>query len=176
MGFVLLYNFHMISDTKIRELLNLAIDQAEKALNTGNYPFGAILTDIDGNILSQGYNENFTLKDLTAHAEMQCLRKIELDKLFDKSKEHILFCSGEPCCGCAFFIARTNVHTLYWALTDPQKEGLGDLKQDEVYKSFLKQLIVIEEPYEDLRKKSANLLIKYYQQINKPEKVDMYCE
>ncbi len=165
----------MILEPKIKELLNLAIDQAEKALNTGNYPFGAILTDLGGNIISEGFNENFTAKDVTAHAEMQCLSKVDIKDLFDKNKEYILFCSGEPCCGCSFFIARTNIKTLYWALTDPQKEGLGDLKQDKTYNaSFFTHLEIIEEPFKDLREKSANLLRKYYIQLNKPEKVKMY--
>jgi tRNA(adenine34) deaminase len=165
----------MMPESKVKDLLSRAVTQAEIALNTGNYPFGAVLTDFDGEILAEGYNENFSTKDITAHAEMQCLRKIDINKLLDRNEDFVMFCSGEPCCGCSFFIARTKVKTLYWALTDPQKESLGDLKQDETYnRGFFSHLAVVEEPFPEVRQQSANLLKQYYTKINKPEKLALY--
>ena len=85
-----------------REYLSKALKQAEKALSLGNYPFGAILVDENRRVVSSGSNENFSLGDISAHAEIQCLRKVNIKLLLKENYEHFLFCSGEPCYGCSF--------------------------------------------------------------------------
>lgn len=157
-----------------RKFLELALDEAEKTLNTGNYPFGAVIVDKKGTIISVGHNENFSLKDISAHAEIQCLRKIPIQNLLDKNKEYYLFCSGEPCGGCSFFIARTNIKKVYWALTDPQKSGFADFKINKETKDSFIGIEIFEEPYQDLKVKSAYLLKQYYLKNKNLEKVKLY--
>ena len=159
---------------KLKKYLKLAIKEAQKALNLGNFPYGAVLVNGKGNIIATGFNENFSKSDISAHAEIQCLRKIEIQKLLDKNESYHIFCSGEPCCGCGFFIARTNIKQICWALTDPQRTGSGDLKKDKKLDDFFGDIEMVEEPFADLKKESARLLKEYYRKIGKPEKMVLY--
>lgn len=100
--------------------------------------------------------------------------KIKIRNLLDKNKEYCLFCSGEPCGGCSFFIARTNIEKVYWALTDPQKDGLADFKKNKETESFFTKIEIFEELYLDLRKKSADLLKQYYLKNGDSVKAKLY--
>ena len=157
-----------------RNFLELALKEAEKALKTENYPFGAVIVDKEEKIVSTGHNENFSLSDISAHAEIQCLRKIPIQNLLDKNKSYTLFCSGESCGGCSFFISRTNIKKVYWALTDPQKAGFADFKNNEEMKDSFIGIETFEEPHRDLKEKSADLLKKYYLKNGNPEKANLY--
>lgn len=155
-----------------RKFLELALEEAEKALETGNYPCGAVIVGHDGNIVTTDYNQRHSLGDITAHAEILCLRKVDDQKL--EKSEYFLFCSAEPCGGCSFFIARTNIKKVYWALTDPQKDGLADFKKSKEFKDFFAEIEIFEEPYKDLKEKSADLLKQYYLKNINPEKAKLY--
>lgn len=158
-----------------RKYLITAISEAEVAFHEGNYPFGAVIVDSKGDIVAAGRNENFSLNDITAHAEIQCLRRISIKNLFDEKQEYHIFCSGEPCGGCSFFIAKTkSVKHIYWALTDPQKAGFDDLRRDRNLVPFFKHIGVTAEPSSDLKEKSAFLLREYYKKLGKPEKAKLY--
>lgn len=160
-------------DTK--KYLTFAISEAEKALNEGNYPFGAVVVDSIGEIVATGRNENFSRNDITAHAEMQCLRNIDIKYLLDETRKYSIFCSGEPCSGCSFFIARINgIKYITWALTDPQKVGFDDLRKHKEFADFFDHIEVAEEPFKDLRDASASLLREYYQRLGQSEKAKMY--
>ena len=158
----------------IREYLTHAIALARQALECGNYPFGAVLTNEKGEIVATGFNENFSKSDISAHAEIQCMRKMDINVLLDPKRKFTLFSSAEPCCACSFFIARTNITHVYFALTDPQKTGLADLKQNSDFANFFGTMTVYEEPFADLREQSAALLRQYYTKLGKPEKAKLY--
>jgi len=157
-----------------RKYLDLTVREAKKALDTGNYPFGAVIIDGKGRIAAIGHNENFSQNDISAHAEIQCLRMMDIDKLLDKNKRYFLFCSGEPCGGCSFFIARTKIKYVCWALTDPQNAGFDDFRKDAMVADLFKQITVVEEPFADFKSASALLLQQYYLKIGKPERAELY--
>ena len=52
--------------------MTLALGEAEEALNTGNYPVGAVLT-IDGSLVGQARNSILTDSQSTSHAEQKLL-------------------------------------------------------------------------------------------------------
>lgn len=161
--------------TNARLYLEVTIKEAEKALEGGNYPFGAVVVDSTDKIIATGRNENFSVNDITAHAEMQCLRNIDIKYLLDETREYSIFCSGEPCGGCSLFIARaSSIKHISWALTDPQKAGFDDLRKHEDFASFFGHIEVVEEPFEDLKEKSASLLRQYYKKLGQFEKVKLY--
>ena len=62
----------MISD-KDRSLLRRAYDEAMIGLSEGGKPIGAVLADGD-EIIATGRNQSNQTGDLTAHAELDCLR------------------------------------------------------------------------------------------------------
>lgn len=156
----------MFSDEQIRRYLEDALKAAEKALELGNYPIGSVFTDGENEIIEM--NECSTLDDVTAHAEILGMRKLGSKILKDTPNEYYLFTSLEPCFGCSFYVARTNVKHIYSALKDPHKGGTIDLKSQEQFHSFFKNIELINEPFEDLKERSRELMQKYF--LNKGRK------
>lgn len=146
-----------------RLLLEKCLDIAEYALKQGNYPIGSLLVNGDGDVIATAGNENTTSGDISAHAEILCLRKAGLQNLSkDLSFQAFLFSSEEPCCGCSFFIARTNISRVIWALSDPYREGLKRLKTAPEFDAYFKNITIEIEPYEELKNRSKDLLKKYF--------------
>lgn len=164
----------MLTDEKIRELLLKAIYDAEKALNLNNYPIGSLITDTEGNILASDMNQLTSQNDITAHAEILCIRKLGNKISSDNSGEYYMFSSLEPCFGCSFFIARTNIKKIYSVLKDPHKGGMSDLQKQDQFKKFFSGIEIINDQFKDLRNKSKELMKNFFLKIGKPETAAFY--
>lgn len=152
----------MFTDKQIRTYLESALREAQKALELGNYPIGSVFIDSKGNGEVIEMNECYTLDDLTAHAEILGIRKLGNKIHKDTSNEYYLFSSLEPCFGCSFYLARSNVKHIYSALKDPHKGGISYLKSQEQFQSFFKNIQLNNEPFEDLKIKSNLLMQEYF--------------
>jgi len=77
-----------------------ALREAEIGYEEGEVPIGAVAVR-DGKIVAMGHNRRRALSDITAHAEMMCLRNLshELDG-FDLG-EITIYSTLEPCAMCA---------------------------------------------------------------------------
>ena len=163
----------MLDETKVRHFLQSTLQEAEKAFDEGNYPIGSLLVNEQGEVLSLQRNKSWTSHDLTAHAEVLNLR--EVGKLsFDPNQKLQLFSSLEPCFGCSFFIARSNISHIYSALKDPHKGGTSDLKSREEFKHFFSEIEIINQPFEDLAQKSRQLMKKYFLRQGRVDKAAFY--
>lgn len=82
-----------------------AIAEAKKGSSEGEVPIGAVAVS-DGRIVARGHNRRIADTDITAHAEMTCLR--ELSALFLNSSGNLnfdlskltLYSTLEPCAMC----------------------------------------------------------------------------
>jgi len=61
------------ADQTDRDLMELALGQAQASLATGGVPVGAVLA-ADGHVLAAGHNERVQRGDPVAHGEIACLR------------------------------------------------------------------------------------------------------
>ena len=89
-------------------LLRRAFDVARKARDSGDHPFGSILTDAKGNVLmEQGNGYSSEGGDRTAHAER--LLASRAAKTYDAGflASCTLYTSAEPCAMCS--------GAIYWA-------------------------------------------------------------
>ena len=88
-------------------------------------PFGAIITDKDGNIISTGHNQVLKNNDPTAHAEVIAIRNA-CSKLntYDLSN-YILYTSCEPCPMCLSAIIWSNIKEIYYACDRKDAENIG---------------------------------------------------
>jgi len=152
----------MLNDEVIRRYLEQTIDLAQKGLEKKNYPIGAIIVNSKSVVLAASHNECATKHDITAHAELLCIKNVGLKIDKDDEGDNILFVSLEPCFGCSFFIDRTNIRRIYWALKDPHKGGIGDLKKRSMFRDFFSTIELISEPFEDLKIKSRKLMKNYF--------------
>lgn len=95
-------------------LMDLALEEARKALEEGEVPVGAVL--LLGEELHRAHNRVEALKDPTAHAEMLLLRA-----LGKEARGGRLYVTLEPCLMCAHALREAGVEVVYG--TENLKEG-----------------------------------------------------
>jgi tRNA(adenine34) deaminase len=78
--------------------MRLALEEAEIALNEGNWPIGCVI-ELKGKVIAKTHNQVYTRKDKLAHAEMLALKLVQ-DKLLFQSKDATLYTTYEPCPMC----------------------------------------------------------------------------
>lgn len=121
--------------------MNIYMEKAKENAENGimkkeGGPFGVVITDKNGNIISNGNNKVIKEKDPTAHAEVVAIREA-CKKLntYDLS-DCILYTSCEPCPMCLSAIIWANIKEVYYACT---KEDAGDIGfRDDIIYDFIK--------------------------------------
>ncbi len=164
----------MFTENQIRTNLEIALKKAEEAFDLGNYPIGSVIVDAQNNQLAVEMNECTSHSDLTAHAEIVALRRLGNSINKYSPGEHFLFTSLEPCYGCSFFIARSNIKQIYSALKDPHKGGISDLKTQSQFNSFFKTIELINGPFEDLKQQSREIMKRYFLSISNFDAAQFY--
>jgi tRNA(Arg) A34 adenosine deaminase TadA len=83
------------------KLMRRAIELAASARKNGNKPFAALLADLDGNIVVEAENTEFTNRDSTEHSEVNLMSKAS--RLYNKEELErlVMYVSAEPCAMCA---------------------------------------------------------------------------
>ena len=117
------------------------------AQNEEGGPFGAVITDKDGNIISEGNNKVLCDLDPTAHAEVVAIRRA-CKKLntYDLSG-YVLYTSCEPCPMCLSAIIWSNIKTVYYGCTKEDAASIGFRDSDiyEYLKGENKNLINLKQ-------------------------------
>ncbi|OGM12719.1 hypothetical protein A3A76_04370 [Candidatus Woesebacteria bacterium RIFCSPLOWO2_01_FULL_39_23] len=163
------------SEKKLRYFIGETIKEAQIAVSKGNYPIGSLIVDEKGNIIAKCQNENATRDDITAHAEVLCLRKMGSKRLAkENGKSYYLFSSLEPCGGCGFFMARTNIKIVYIASLDPYRSGMSVLKKSTDFSEIFKNINVVVCDFLDLATKSKLLMRDYLIKKGKKEAAKIY--
>ncbi|WP_113971574.1 nucleoside deaminase [Rossellomorea aquimaris] len=149
---------------KDRYFLELALEEAEKALNENTYPVGAIIVDENQNIISRGRNRVHPEQDSTAHAEIDAIRNAG-QSIFNAKvnrEKFTLYTSLEPCPMCTGGILFANIKKVVWLLNDDV--GFGGYKKindTKIYERKFHEIESIEEPYGDLKQKQMELMSKW---------------
>ena len=113
--------------------MKIAKDCASHGMTKGEGgPFGAVITDKNGNIIAQGNNMVLANNDLTAHPEVTVIREA-CKKLgtYDLSG-YILYTSCEPCPMCLSAIIWANIKTVYYGCTREDAGNIG-FRDDAIY-------------------------------------------
>ncbi|MFT3994954.1 MAG: nucleoside deaminase [Dysgonomonas sp.] len=106
-----------------------AIAWAEKSIEKGGGPFGAVIVK-DGKIVAQGHNCVTINNDPTAHAEVTVIRKAcKKMKTFDLSGCEI-YTSCEPCPMCLSAIYWAHIDKIYYGCT---KADAKDIDFDDSF-------------------------------------------
>ncbi len=120
-------------------------------------PFGAVITDKEGNIIAKGNNMVLKNNDPTAHAEITVIRDA-CQKLntYDLS-DYILYTSCEPCPMCLSAIIWANIKQVYYGCTKQDAGKIG-FRDDMIYEYL----------------KGNNQDIIYLKQINRDECITLF--
>ena len=106
--------------------MELAMQEARKALEEGEIPVGAVLMK-DSEVLWADHNRREQLHDPTAHAEMLCLRH-GAEALGDwRLQDCTLYVTLEPCPMCAGAIVMSRVGKCVFGAADPEKGCCGSV-------------------------------------------------
>ena len=95
-------------------------------------PFGAVITDKDGNIISVANNQVLKNNDPTAHAEVQAIREACKKLNTHDLSGYILYTSCEPCPMCLSAIIWANIKEVYYACTRKDAGEIG-FRDDAIY-------------------------------------------
>ena len=116
--------------------MNIAKKAAQNGMNKNEGgPFGAVITNEKGDIVSKGNNKVLKENDPTAHAEIVAIR-IACKKLntYDLSN-YVLYTSCEPCPMCLSAIIWANIKQVYYGST---KKDAGDIGfRDDIIYNYL---------------------------------------
>ena len=113
--------------------MEIAKNAAENGINANEGgPFGAVITDKEGNIVATGNNQVLKNNDPTAHAEVTAIRNAcKALNTYDLS-DYILYTSCEPCPMCLSAIIWSNIKEIYYACTREDAANIG-FRDDLIY-------------------------------------------
>lgn len=103
-----------------------ALQEAEKALEEGEVPVGAVVVH-NNRIIGRGYNQVERLKDATAHAEMIAITSAANHLNDWRLNECMIYVTLEPCLMCTGAIISSRIPELYFAAFDPKFGACGSL-------------------------------------------------
>ena len=132
----------------LADLIDIVLDQSQKAFIKNEIPVGAIIFDpITKNIISRAHNQELSLNDPTAHAEILCIRRA-CKKLNQKRLDDLeLITYLEPCAMCKEVIKSSRLKKIYYLFKNdnPRRKTIKTTK------------------YQLLPWKKENLIKKFFQ-------------
>ena len=100
--------------------MNLALEMAKEAGESGEVPVGAILVDPAGNLIAKASNRKQRDRDSTAHAEILAIRSATAAIDSKYLENCTLYVTLEPCPMCAGAIVQARIGLLVYGADDPK--------------------------------------------------------
>ncbi|HLS07954.1 nucleoside deaminase [Lentibacillus sp.] len=119
------------------QFMERAVELAAENVRNGGEPFGAVLVKNNKQV-AEGVNELHKRFDITAHAEIQAMRKAQKMMHSHVLQDYTMYASGEPCPMCLTAMYYAGIDTIYYCATsdDADEAGLGAAKN--VYEELQK--------------------------------------
>ena len=94
---------------RYRQMLAVAVDEAQTGLAEGGIPIGAALFHADGRLLGAGHNRRIQHGDPSAHGETDAFRNAGRQRCY---RDTIMVTTLAPCWYCSGLIRQFNIGTL----------------------------------------------------------------
>jgi tRNA(adenine34) deaminase len=150
----------MLSNSSDLELVKAALKEAERCLEWGDVPIGAVLARGD-EVLARARNERERRHDPTAHAEIIALREGAKALGSWRLDGCALYVTLEPCAMCAGALVLSRAERLVFGASDPKAGfagSLGNLVQDPRLNHRLEVVTGV------LAEESGELLRRFFQE------------
>ena len=105
-----------------------ALRAAQRALEMGEVPVGAVVV-CDGRIVANGWNQNLSGSDPTAHAEVVALRGAGMHLGNHRLGDCELFATIEPCAMCAGALVHARIKRLVYGADDAKAGAVHSVMQ-----------------------------------------------
>jgi tRNA(adenine34) deaminase len=152
-----------------------ALKEAARAYAAGEVPVGAII-EKNGEIVGRGHNCTETVKDPTAHAEMNAIKQAANALGGWRLTGCRMYVTAEPCPMCAGAIVLARIDKIYIGTKDPKTGACGSLMnipQDDRFNHFTEiETGILEQQCRDIMKEfftSLRLKKKIQKRINQEE-------
>jgi len=106
--------------------MQLALREAERALEHDDVPIGAVLVR-EGEVVGAGHDEREVRGDPTAHAEMIALREAASKQDGWRLLDTVLYVTVEPCPMCAGAIVLARIPRVVYGATNPKAGAAGSV-------------------------------------------------
>jgi len=143
-----------------------ALRTAQRALNSGEVPVGAIVVHA-GKIVGRGWNRNLTDVDPTAHAEILALREAGARVGNHRLGDCELFATIEPCAMCAGAMVHARLKRLVYGADDPKAGAVHSVLQVLNHPQLNHQMEVSRGV---LAQRCADLLQSFFRQRREDQK------
>jgi len=142
--------------------MELALEQAKKAFDMGEFPVGCVNVQNE-RVIAGGARKGTTMDrpffSEIDHAEIRALRSLEKADIQFEPEKSILFCTMEPCLMCFGAIILSGIKKIVYAYEDPMGGGTTcDLKK----MPLLYQKSEIDIVSGVLRQKSLDLFYDFF--------------
>ncbi len=99
--------------------MRYALNRARQAGERGEVPVGAVVV-LDGDLVSEGFNEPIGAADPTAHAEIVAIRRAAATLGNYRLTGATLYVTIEPCLMCAGAMVHARIARLVYGATEPK--------------------------------------------------------
>lgn len=106
--------------------MQFAIREAEKALDKGEVPIGAVVV-MENRIIGRGHNLVETLQDATAHAEMLAITAAAGTAATWRLEGATLYVTLEPCPMCSGALLLSRIAALVYGAEEPRFGACGSV-------------------------------------------------
>ena len=150
--------------------LRRCIQVSRESREHGNTPFGALLTDKDGNILMEQENIEITERDATGHAETTLVRRASHEYSRAFLKDCTLYTTAEPCAMCSGAIYWAGIGRVVYGMTERrllqltgsnEQNPTFDLPCREIFAHGQKD-IKVEGPFPEVEEEAAEVHKGYW--------------
>lgn len=106
--------------------MKFAYREAEKAFDEGETPIGCVIV-FENKIIAKSHNQNETLKDPTAHAEIIAITSASAHIDSKILKGCSMYVTLEPCAMCAGAVVLSKLDNLFFGAFDPKSGACGSV-------------------------------------------------
>jgi tRNA(adenine34) deaminase len=148
--------------------MRLALRHAQHAFREKEVPIGAVIVDGNGTVLATSRNQVEGKKDVTAHAEIDCLRKASQLRNNWRLHDCVLYSTLEPCPMCLGAIQASRIKRVVYAASDVRVGACGSWVD----------LVGAKHPYHELEVRGgllheeSSILLKRFFQMRRREAKD----
>lgn len=146
--------------------MKLALKEAEKALEIGEVPIGAVIVH-DKEVIAFGYNLRETSQTTLSHAEVIAIDEANKKMGSWRLEDCTLYVTLEPCAMCAGAIVQSRIPRVVYGASDPKSGCAGTLMNLLDEERFNHQ---VEVEQGVLEIESSNMLRTFFKQLRRKRK------
>ena len=110
-------------DPKIK-YMRLALKEAEKAAKEDEVPIGCVIV-LNNKVIARGHNRRENKNDVTAHAEIEAIRKANKKLESWRLVNAEIYVTVEPCLMCTGALIQSRIKKIYYGAKDYKGGALG---------------------------------------------------